>query len=854
MYSEAVRQLLVHHLEECAERLECEDLAEQICLVAVGGFGRYELGIFSDLDFLFVTEVEPTTREKEFITAVLYPLFDLKVDLGYAIHSVKGCLQTLGTDLHRTTSLLETRYIWGEATIGEELTERVHSRLRRSHMLWFVESLHAETKLRHERAGGTVYLLEPDVKDSCGCLRDIHQILWLAITLYGAADLDVLAENGLVSEEERQKLLDARSYLLTLRNRLHLIENRRMDKMTLDRQIQLARYMGHEATDLALAEERLMRTFYGHASHVDKLSRRLTETVLRRTPGTPQHAQRTESPHRVDRDFWLQGHRLWIEERELDSVRVDDYWPFRLFLAAAREGVQPSDATLRHVEEALPSITDRVRRSPQARDLFLNILNTPGRIAETLRTMNRCGLLSAYIQEFASVRNLPRLDHYHQYTVDEHMIRAVEIAERLQSEKGVAGMEHVSQVTRELLRPDLLHMALLFHDVGKGEGRGHVIRGMHAIQRIAERMEMRAIEKDILRLLVANHQKMTHMVMKRDIEDPGLARELAEATRFPEVLRMLYVHSACDLAAVSTASWNDWRGRLLAQLFERTLDVMRGITHVPSAPAPADELIAKIWAEVKNLAGENVPERFLLNQFFSDMPERYLRSVSPRDMARHFLLSTQVNQKNRVAFHTAVYEDSDYVEITFAAGDAPGLFSSLCGAMAAKNFNILSAQVYTAHSGEAIDIFQVQVPPAFCPTLDDTLARICKQLTKMIETGERPKWLSGLRGSTIPVTRDRLDLRPPRVEINNEMAPGHTVVEVRSPDRPGLLSRIAEVFDEQGVNIDLAFIATESYQVVDVFYVTDLETNKLQEERRLKTLHDALMKAILEGIEKPATE
>lgn len=857
MYSESIRSLLVHHVGEVARRLDCADMEERICLVAVGGFGRYEMGLSSDLDFLFLTENTPAPRDEDFIKAVLYSLWDLKFDLGYAVHSVRDCLKALGEDLHRTTSLLETRYIWGEPGIGEELADRVHSRLRKKYLLWFIETLHQEVANRHHEFSNTVFLLEPNVKDSVGGLRDIHVILWIAFALFGSADLDILLENGYVAEEERTMLLESWAFLLDLRNSLHISEGRKIDQLTFARQIHVAGMMGFEQTDLALAEEQLMRAYYDRASFVEKLSARLMETTLRRTPGTQLHAQRNEPPRQIDRDFWLRGDKLWIEERDLESIRMDIYWPIRLFVAAARTGAQPSDASLRYVEEHMERIdAKRIQASALVRDDFLRLLQFPGMIGATLRSMNRCSFLSGFFPEWTTVRNLPRIDHYHQYTVDEHLIRSVEVAEHLQADKPPKGMEHVANVAKGILRIDLLHFALLLHDIGKGEGRGHVIRGMHSIMRIAERLGMRQIEREVLRSLVANHQKMAQMVMRRDIEDPALAKELADAVPNPELLKMLYVHSACDLAAVSNESWNDWRGRLLALLFERTLDVMRGIEQKPPPAAPTHELIGKVWNEIERMgASETVPGGLRVEDFLTDMPERYLRSVSPADIALHFLLSAQVSEENRLMHRVDIHEESDYVEITFVARDTPGLFSSLCRGLSAKGFNILSAQIYTAHSGEAVDVFQVKVPPAFMPSIHDMLGRLSLQLNKMLETGEEPKWPSALvGGKAMPITPARLDLRPPRVDINNDMSTTHTVVEVRSPDRPGLLSRISEVFDDLRINLDLAFIATESYQVVDVFYVTDMETNKIVEKKQLNTLHDALLGAIRDGLELPGSE
>ncbi len=342
---------------------------------------------------------------------------------------------------------------------------------------------------------------------------------------------------------------------------------------------------------------------------------------------------------------------------------------------------------------------------------------------------------------------------------------------------------------------------------------------------------------------------MSHMALRRDLEDPNLVKELGEAVGFPEMLKMLYVLTACDLRAVSEESWNDWRGRLLAELFERTLNHLRGIQREHSARRPRHDQREQVWQELNNLDRGGEHNRASLDHYLSDMPERYLASVLPGDIAKHCMLKARVTSENRIKHRIDTYEGSNYVEITFASTDAPGLFSHLCGALSSKGFNILSAQIYTATSGEAIDIFQVQVPEGRQDTLDSDLERMCHRIVQAMDKGEKPNYPKGTAGARAALlTPDRLELRPPRIDISNEKSPTHTVIEIRSPDQPGLLSAITELFDRYSVNIDLAFIATESYQVVDVFYVTDLEANKLEEGGKLESIRGELMELIHEKI------
>lgn len=845
LYSQAVEKILIDHVDAMAQLLEKQDLASDLAMVAVGGFARCELGLHSDVDFCFLTDGTATAEQEEFIKAILYPLWDMRLDLGYGVFSLKDCLDSLGNDITRATSLLEVRHLWGSNTLTEELQERVHGKLHKHHTLWLFESLREEQASRYKRYGDTVFLLEPDVKNSCGCLRDIHQLLWIAFALFGESNLEVLVRNGLVSESEKDRLYSAWSFLIDLRNALHIQQSRRVDQLTLERQVHLARMMGKKQSEASLPEEELMRVFFAHAGIVERVSGRLLRAALRRTPGSSESRHSGEDPRQVG-EFLAQGRRLWIEHRQFLALKEDPYWPLRFFHLAAREGLEPIDENIRYIEETIPHVKDDFRRSAELRDMFLSILrSTSGTVAKVLRFMNRSGYLAACFPEFKAIHNLPRIDHYHQYTVDEHLIRSVGVSEQLQGDNPPEGMEHVALVAREVLRIDLLNLALLFHDVGKGEGRAHVIRGAHAVKRICERLGMRIMEQEVVRSLVANHQKITHMALRRDIEAPSIALELAEAVRDPEDLKMLYVHSACDLRAVSAESWNEWRGRLIAILFTRAMEHLRGIKATAPVRPPTNHIAEQIWQELHQIPEASNYTRGDLDIFLIDMPDRYVRSAPPADIARHFLLSSSIDDKNRLHWRVDHHEGSSYVEVTFVAQDAPGLFSHLCLGLTSRKYNILSAQIYTATSGTAIDIFQVDAPSTLREDLERQIGSLAAKVNSYITGGTEPDWKIAERNlNAVVITHERLDSRPPRVDIHNDMSPSHTVIEVRAPDRPGLLGEISRVFDRFSCNIDLAFVSTESYQVVDVFYVTDLETNKIAEPGKLNSLRDALMEVI----------
>ena len=538
---------------------------------------------------------------------------------------------------------------------------------------------------------------------------------------------------------------------------------------------------------------------------------------------------------RIEGEFWTRDNRIWVDPREVNTVGRDPDWVMHLFTVCAQRGLLADDFTLSLVEQHLDEIDDAYRRSPLNRDRFFQILRTPRHSVPTLRQMHDCRFLDAYLPEFALVRNLPRIDYYHQFTVDEHLLRSVECATQLLNPDSAFYRSHAASVARELLRWDLLLFALLLHDVGKGEGRGHVIRGSHMIQRVAERLGVTKKETEILYQLVLNHQRMSFMALRRNPDDPRVPEELANDIGDPELLRMLYVLTCCDLRSVSAESWNDWRGSLLSSLYERSMDFLRGKGEKSRRSAPSHRSVTdKVMKEVEGTPPQGAePNRPLrredVEEFLRDMPNRYRRSTPPQLVARHVRMKQHLDDQELVVWELEQAPGSSYAILHCASLDTPGLFCNLCGALASRGFNILSAQVYTAKNGVCIDVFQIQDADRQPPSDVSLLERLRVKLNQVLR-GERPgKWKGLLPLRSQPISAARLDQFPPSVTVSNDdSAENYTVLEVKAPDRPGLLYDITALLDRHRLNIHLALIATESYQGVDVFYITDPQDHKIR--------------------------
>lgn len=849
-FSGLMDELLVGHgTNLLAGTPEFAEAPRRVAIVATGGYGRRELNLYSDVDLLFLLGEEPTPALENFVRSFVYPLFNVKIDLGYALKTIPQVLGEVGHDVDLTTSLVGARCLWGEVSLWRELETKVRLRLTAHFPDLLVPTLLERTEARHRKYSNTVNLLEPNVKESPGSLRDLHLVLWLTGLRFGQTGLGVLCDKGLITDREDRDLRRAHSFLIQLRNALHLLDGRKSDTLNVERQIKVAPMLGYEAHEHALPEEQLMRAYYNHAGTVSRIVGRLRKHLATEfNPSGARGSGRRLRRRRIEARFWTREGELWVDPAEAPTVTRDPAWLTHLFSTACAHGLQIDDFTLHLVERHLDSLNEEERAALPNRQALLAVFNDRAHAGRTLRQMHACGYLEAWFPEFKMVRNLPRIDYYHQFTVDEHLLRSVDCAVELATATGTLANSHAARVARDVLRFDLLAIALLFHDVGKGEGRGHVLRGAHIIQRVADRLEMTRRESEILYQLVANHQKMSNLALRRNTEDPRLAADLARDVNEPELLRMLYVLTCCDLRAVSNDSWNDWRGMLLANLYESTMSVLTGRPTGEGRHTPSNEEVAATLAaqRVQAIANGNAdtPSREEIMAFLADLPARYRQTTPPEHLERHVRMARGLSDQSLLQLELEPVEGTNYSELHCVARDSPGLFRHLCGAMASRGYNILSAQVFTARDGTCVDVFQVQDHLHNPPTDHGVAERLRDRLNQVLRGEREPNWKPA-QPQQKPISPARLDQRPPSCLISNDPSgEGTTLVEVKAPDRPGLLYDLTTVLDRFRLNIHLALIATESYQVVDVFYVTDLENARLEPGPQTESLRKALLEVV----------
>lgn len=807
-------------------------------LLALGSYGRAQLHAYSDVDLMVLLRDDNDPGVRDLISDFFKALWDMGMELGAVVRTTADCLAFLGKDFKTATSLLDIRRLAGSARLPEQLTTQVQLRLGpngNAHK-WFREALGEAARQRWAEHGGSEFVLEPNVKDGIGALRDYHDLLWWLHTCRPYRSLRQLHDARVISSADFQRLNDGYNFLMTLRAHIHRLAGRKVDSLIFDYHRPVAQAMRFRERDGQLAEEQLMREYYINAHRLRYISTRIKrelsaerrDTLMGRMVG--RITERRVAPY-----FVMRAGKLLLDEQRLEDWRSDEEGVMRVFLKLAQLEAALSGRLIERIQAEVERVdSERFRTNAYNRDAFLKIIGDARHGSRCLRLMHECGVLDLYIPEFAHLFCLVRADHYHKYTVDEHTFKALEAAEALLRPNHPD--EHVARVARRIMRWPIFMLSLLFHDIGKGKGHGHVVRGAQMVGAISTRMDLPSEDGELIHFLVVQHLKMSHLALRRDLSDPRVARELASVVENRERLDALYVLTYCDINAVAPGMWNNWKASLLRELYEKTVQVLETgqVREQDIFDLPAD-LPARVQ---QFLPAEKYPPS-QVKRFLDGLPHRYLHYTTPECVAAHFRLLRSRSPEEPVTWELIHQVEFDRSLLVVCAPDVPGLFHVLTRALASKRISITSAIAFSSTDGVVVDEFGLTLDGKALPAgfrLERLRHTIC-----MILRGETTLEEAFGAATLAPVDAPRERLVPMQIKVDNDASEQWTVVEVRTHDRPGLLSAISGVFVENGINIQRAIINTEAYGVVDVFYIATLDNNKLTDRGRVRKLEQALM-------------
>ncbi len=805
-------------------------IGQELTIAAVGGFGRAELAPHSDIDLLFLHAPTASPVVAPFIARLVRDLWDIGMRLSQGVQTPEGAVSLAGRDFKARTSLNHARRLAGSEPLFDELRRRLGELAASTSITRFLnEALAVRSREHSDYHAETVYLLEPNVKKSPGALRDVHLFGWLALARYGTDDAQALVRQGVLKPDDAGALAAAAEFLRRIRNELHYRARAAQDVLGRDEQVRLAAWLGFEPAGPLLGVERFMQQYYLQTTTVYDIVMRMVER-LRSEARRPTALERSAA-QRLGGHFVLKADCVGIDPAAPPELLDDAMNVLELFDLARRHGRPVEPASFEAVREAVP----RAAITPATLTRFLACLAEPIGIGAFLRNLHRTGLLCRLLPAFEHARCLIQFNVFHHYTVDEHSIRAVEMAARRQDDPGPLG-----QAYRETHRKDLLHLALLLHDLGKGLGDDHCEVGREIAEETARRFDLSADDRHLVVYLVHEHLLMAHTSLRRDIADVKTVVRFARSVATPKALRMLYLLTAADTEAVAPGEWTAWKESLLSELYFRAAEELTG-----TAPVADEEARARAIRErLANVFGETFPPVWLGTQLAA-MPFGYLLATEPERVEAHLhalrdyqpgtvRVLSEYDPPTRLSTCTVITRE----EIT------PGIFSKVTGVLAASGFQIVDAQIVTRSDGVVIDTFRGTDADFADEAPPDRKAEIAQRIEDVLCGRETVESLLARRGRPIGAGARGVPAEPPQVEIDTDSSDRFTIIDVFAEDRPGLLYTIARTLFECGLSVYSARISTHYDQVVDAFYVTARDGTRVTDPAHLDDIRRRLLESL----------
>ncbi len=803
-------------------------LCRELALVPHGGYGRRDVSPYSDVDVMLLHAPAAADRVAPLAQRMLQDLFDAGLVLGLSARTPAQACRLARKDAIIWTSLTESRYLAGSASLfaGFARSFRKEALRHSARLFAAVDKARTEERLQY---GETVYLLEPNVKRSRGALRDIQLLRWVGFARFGVCEPEALREAGALLPEDEALLRRALEYLLRLRNEMHFHARKANDVLDRTEQLRLAAALGYQGDAGLLPVEQFMREYF-------RLTEGVSQIVTRFIAGSRRGPRWGEllAPlfsHQFERDFRVEPTQISANPRGLAKLCGNPAEILRLADLANLYDKPISRATAEAIRLAVPGLPDEV--TPETAVRFISLLSQPARLGELLRSLHEMRMLEKIIPAFAHARCLLQFNEYHKYTVDEHSLRAVEEATELMKDQGPLG-----SVYRHIKRKWLLHLALLLHDLGKGYPEDHSEVGFRIAQETAARLHLSKADAETLGFLVHKHLIMSHLAFRRDTSDNQLVLRLAVEAGSPEVMQMLFVLTAADLAAVGPGVLNAWKVDVLADLHHRAMQHLAG-----DSPAinSQDYLGARRAETLAALAEGDEETRRWFEQQLAAVPASYLQTTEPKQIIEDLgplrslehgdvlAVGRYQAEKGTIEYKIGTYEDI-----------VPGVFHKLAGALAGRGLQILSAEINTLADGLVFDRFYVHDPDFAGQPPQSRIDEVCRALVSSLLNPAKPTfrrvWRAGeqRRQAALPAM-------PTQVRIDNNTSDRYTIIDVFTADRTGLLYAIARSLFRSGLSVAVAKIGTYLDQVVDVFYVSDQAGGKITDEGRLSEIVNRLL-------------
>ena len=812
--------------------------AEKLSIISVGGYGRREMAPFSDVDLLFLTPYKMTPWSENVIETVLYLLWDLKLKVGHSSRSIKDCLRLGSEDYTIRTAMLEHRFVCGDINLASQLNDKLWKNLFSGTAKDFISAKLKERENRHEKHGQR-YMVEPNVKEGKGGLRDLQSLYWIAKYVYQTQNISDLVDLNVFRSDEYLQFEQAEEFLWAVRCQMHHLADRAIEQLSFDLQVEVASAMGYHDSRDQRAVEIFMQDYFRHATRVGDLTRIfLTSLEAVHAKDEPLLERIFKRKPKIDNNYIVIHNRLAIKsEKEFLTNPIN---LLKLFSEALRTGLLIHPNAMRLVSANLAVVNSEFRASTEAQQIFLELLLKHGNPERALRRMNELGFLAKFIPEFEPIVAMMQFNMYHSYTVDEHTIQCLKTLAQIEKGELVEELPIASSILKDGVNRKVIYIALLLHDIGKGRSDDHSILGAKIAKQVSPRLGLNKQETETVEWLVRYHLLMSDMAQKRDISDPRTVRDFAKAVQSVKRLNLLTVLTVCDVRSVGPDTWNNWKATLIRQLYAET------------------KAILEQGAEALNRENRMTEAKKALREKLSEWNNKDIKIETGRhyppywqgfqvDAQFAFAKLLRNLRADEIKIELTPDTDRDATRICFALSDHPGIFSRLAGALALVGANVVDARSYTSKDGFATAAFWIQDGDG-SPYNQARFSRLRRMIEKTLSgevitreaIKERDKFKKREKAFKVPTS----------ITFDNEGSEIYTIIEVDTRDRPGLLFDLTRTLANMNVYIASAVIATYGEQVVDSFYVKDMFGLKFHSESKQKKLEQNLRQAITLGVER----
>ena len=814
--------------------------AARLALVATGGYGRGGLAPHSDIDLLFLTTVQPGKATTRKIETLLYILWDSGLEVSQAIRSMRQQLRAVDEDITIRTALLEARFLAGDRAMFDELMERFDNEVVADSGGEFIALKLKERDARHARNGDHRYMVEPNIKEGKGGLRDLHTLYWIARYAYRVGSIDEMIERGVLSVREAREFSNAERFLVTVRCHLHLRANREDDRLTFDAQMDIAPALGFRKGKGSSAVERFMRRYYLAAKAVGNLTRIFCAAFAADfNPATREDMPQLPA-NLVPEPFSIGAGRLHLPPafhfRDRPELMMG------MFEIAQETGLDIHPDALRKLHASLGLVDDAYRRNRGANASFLAILASRRSPERVLRLMNESGFIGKFMPDFGRIVALMQFDMYHSFTVDEHTIHAVGILNSIEEGRLAEIAPVATAAAREINQRRELYVAMLLHDIAKGRGGDHSALGEKVARQVCPRLGLERESTETVAWLVRNHLLMSETAFRYDLNDPSTIDGFAEAVQSPERLNLLLILTVADIRAVGPNVWNDWKAALMRTLYARTMAVLRG-------EDPAGEL-RQIETQAKSRLREALARRWSAKRADEHIElfyDSYWTGFDHETHLRHAaMFKEHAKRGSPISVSLTPDRRRNATELVVITVDDAGLFSRIAGGVAALGASIVDARIITRKDGLTLDSLWLQDRDRKAITAPAELGTLRKGLEQALSGLLDIQAATDRRARQTP-SRIRRITAPTRVLASNAASKTHTVLEINGKDAPGLLYKLTGRMAELGLQIQMASVSTYGNRVVDVFYVKDAFGLKIENEERLERIRRELAEVLEES-------